>query len=63
VASQSLRNLEKQKASFSQRPQDAAKLLAVGEKRSNEKLNPVELAAYTMTAILILNLDEVITRQ
>jgi uncharacterized protein DUF1553 len=58
-----LRNLEKQKASFSHRPQDAAKLLAVGGKRSNEKLNPVELAAYTMTASLILNLDEAITRQ
>jgi len=58
-----LRNLEKQKASFSQRPQDAAKLLAVGEKRSDEKLNPVELAAYTATASLILNLDEVITKQ
>jgi hypothetical protein len=58
-----LRNLEKQEASFSQRPQDAAKLLAVGEKRSDEKLNPVELAAYTATASLILNLDEVITKQ
>ncbi|MBO0857401.1 MAG: DUF1553 domain-containing protein [Chloracidobacterium sp.] len=58
-----LRNLEKQKASFSQRPQDAAKLLAVGEKRNDEKLNPVELAAYTTTASLILNLDEVITKQ
>jgi hypothetical protein len=58
-----LRNLEKQKESFSQRPQEAAKVLAVGEKRSNEKLNPVELAAHTMTASLILNLDEVITRQ
>ena len=58
-----LRNLEKQKASFSQRPQEAAKLLAVGEKRSDEKLNPAELAAYAVTASLILNLDEVITRQ
>jgi hypothetical protein len=58
-----LRNLEKQKAKFSQRPQEAAKLLAVGEKRSDEKLNPVELAAYSVTASLILNLDEVITRQ
>ncbi|HEY6399936.1 MAG TPA: DUF1553 domain-containing protein [Blastocatellia bacterium] len=58
-----LRNLEKQKASFSQRPQEAAKLLAVGEKRSDEKLNPVDLAAHTATASLILNLDEVITRQ
>ena len=58
-----LRSLEKQKASFSQRPHDAAKLLAVGEKRSDEKLNPVELAAYTATASLIFNLDEVITKQ
>ncbi|MBO0862101.1 MAG: DUF1549 domain-containing protein [Chloracidobacterium sp.] len=56
-------NLEKQKASFSQRPQDAAKLLAMGEKRNDGKLNPVELASYTVTASLILNLDEVITRQ
>jgi len=58
-----LRNLEKQKAIFSQRPQEAAKLLAVGEKQSDEKLNPVELAAHTVTASLILNLNEVITRQ
>jgi uncharacterized protein DUF1553/uncharacterized protein DUF1549/concanavalin A-like lectin/glucanase superfamily protein/cytochrome c len=58
-----LRNLEKQKANFTQRPQEAAKLLAMGEKRNDEKLNPVELAAHTVTASLILNLDEVITRQ
>ena len=58
-----LRNLEKQRASFSRRPQEAAKLLAVGEKRTDEKLNPAELAAHTVTASLILNLDEVITRQ
>jgi hypothetical protein len=58
-----LRNLENQKASFSRRPQDAARLLAVGEKRSDEKLNTVELAAYTEAASLILNLDEVITKQ
>jgi hypothetical protein len=58
-----LRNLEKQKAVFGKRPREAAKLLAVGEKRSHEKLNPVELAAHTVTASLILNLDEVITKQ
>jgi hypothetical protein len=58
-----LRNLEKQKESFSRRPQEAAKVLAVGEKRSDEKLNPVELAAHTAAASLILNLDEVITKQ
>jgi hypothetical protein len=58
-----LRNLEKQKESFSRRPQEAAKLLALGEKRSDEKLDSVEMAAYTMTASLILNLDEVITKQ
>jgi hypothetical protein len=58
-----MRNLEKQKASFIRRPQEAAKLMAVGEKRSDEKLNQVELAAYTTAASLILNLDEVITKQ
>jgi len=40
-----------------------ANLLAVGQKRIDEKLNPAEAAAYTMTASLILNLDEVITKQ
>jgi hypothetical protein len=35
----------------------------IGEKRNDARLNPAELAAYTMTASLILNLDEAITKQ
>ncbi len=48
---------------FRNKPQDATRVLAIGEKRNGEKLNAAELAAYAMTASLILNLDEVITKQ
>jgi hypothetical protein len=58
-----LRNLTKQQEHFSRNPQEATKLLAVGEKRNDEKLKTTELAAYAATASLLLNLDEVITRQ
>ena len=58
-----LRNLKAQLEYFNRNPQEAARLLSVGEKRNDEKLNPSELAAYTATASLMLNLDEVITKQ
>ncbi len=58
-----LNNLNAQLAYFRRHPQEAEKLLAIGEKRNNAKLNAVELAAYATTASLILNLDEVITKQ
>jgi hypothetical protein len=57
------RNLGKQLASFARNPQEATRLLSVGEKRNDSSLNVTELAAYAATASLILNLDEVITRQ
>ncbi|MEO6725044.1 MAG: DUF1553 domain-containing protein [Blastocatellia bacterium] len=57
------RNLAQQQEYFSHNHQEALKLLAVGEKRNDNKLNPEELAAYATTASLLLNLDEVITRQ
>ena len=40
----------------------AKKLISVGETKPDEKLNPSELAALTMVANLVLNLDEVITK-
>jgi mono/diheme cytochrome c family protein len=40
----------------------AKKLIAVGESKPDAALNPSELAAWTMVANLILNLDEVITK-
>lgn len=58
-----LRNLAGQEEYFGRNPQEAVKLLAVGEKRNEGKLNSAELAAYATTASLLLNLDEVITKQ
>jgi len=40
----------------------AKKLIAVGESPVNEKLDPSELAAYTMVASLLLNLDETMNK-
>ncbi|MGH9841258.1 MAG: DUF1553 domain-containing protein, partial [Blastocatellia bacterium] len=58
-----LENLNAQLAYFQGHPREAEKLLRIGEKRNNPKLNLAELAAYATTASLILNLDEVITKQ
>ncbi|MBI1760886.1 MAG: DUF1549 domain-containing protein [Acidobacteria bacterium] len=58
-----LRDLNKQQEHFSRNSPAAAQLLAVGDKRSDAKLNAVELAAYATTASLLFNLDEVITKQ
>jgi mono/diheme cytochrome c family protein len=58
-----LRNLSWQMDYFGQNPRDATRLLSIGEKRNEANLDAVELAAYSATASLILNLDEVITKQ
>jgi mono/diheme cytochrome c family protein len=44
-------------------PAAAKKLLAEGDAPLDKTLAPEELAAYTMTASIILNLDEVVTRE
>jgi hypothetical protein len=58
-----LGHLQAQLDYFRRHPPEAARLLAVGERRQDGKLNAVELAAYAVTASLLLNLDEVITKQ
>lgn len=58
-----VKNLNSQLEYFTRNSTEAEKLLAVGERRNDEKLHRVELAAYATTASLMLNLDEVITRQ
>jgi len=50
-------------AHFREHQKEAQELLAIGEKRHDKRLNQAELAAYAMTASLILNLDEAITKQ
>ncbi|GAB4157955.1 MAG: PSD1 and planctomycete cytochrome C domain-containing protein [Planctomycetaceae bacterium] len=49
-------------AEYRKNPQAAAKLLSVGESPRDQSLNQAELAAWAMTANLILNLDETITK-
>jgi hypothetical protein len=58
-----LRSLSAQLEYFENDPQAAASLLAVGEKHNDARLVAQELAAYAVVGSLILNLDEVITRQ
>jgi hypothetical protein len=42
---------------------DAAKeLLAMGETRSSDQVDPAELAAWTMVVNMLMNLDEVLTK-
>ena len=55
--------LRKQLATFARDRNSALQLLSVGESPRDARLNPAELAAWTMVASTILNLDETITRQ
>ncbi|MCH2131439.1 MAG: PSD1 and planctomycete cytochrome C domain-containing protein [Pirellulaceae bacterium] len=48
---------------FESEPQSAQRLLKIGEKLADATLDPVTHAAMTVTASLILNLDEVITKE
>ena len=57
-----LANYKEQLAEYIHDEGAAKKLIAVGESKPDAKLDPSELAAWTMVANLILNLDEVITK-
>jgi mono/diheme cytochrome c family protein len=55
--------LERLTQQFRDDAEGAKKLLAIGESPAAEKLDAVELAAYTGVMNMLLNLDEVITRE
>ena len=57
-ASLVLDTLNKQRTRYSSAPDDAAKLIAFGESKSSNEISATELAAWTLTANLLLNLDE-----
>ncbi len=57
------KGLSKRLAHFKTTPEDARQLIDFGTHRSDAKLKADELAAYAMTANVLLNLDEVVTRQ
>ena len=52
-----LRSYEKE---FTNEPGSAKKLLNIGETKADAKLPPARLAAYTLIANTLLNLDEAI---
>jgi len=58
-----LNHLRAQLDDFSKDSSAVARLLGIGEKPYDRRLNAVELAAYATVASLILNLDEVITKE
>lgn len=47
---------------YQEQPADAIALIAVGDSKPDETLNPSELAAWTMVCNQLLNLDEVLTK-
>ena len=58
-----LQRIEQLRAKYANTPDAAKALLTVGEFKRDEKLNATDHAAYTVLCNLILNLDEVITRE
>ena len=55
-------SLDIQLARYQKDKESAEKLVKYGEAPAKAGLDPVELAAYTMVANLLLNLDEVVTK-
>ena len=53
---------DKQHARFKASPEAAAKLLAVGESKRDESLDAAELAAWSIVASALMNLDESLTK-
>jgi mono/diheme cytochrome c family protein len=54
--------LTKHQERYAKKPEDAAKLLAVGDRKANPKLKADEVAAWALVASMLLNLDETLTR-
>ncbi|MCE2692994.1 MAG: PSD1 and planctomycete cytochrome C domain-containing protein [Verrucomicrobiaceae bacterium] len=55
-------SVEKHLAAYAAKPEEAQKAISYGESKPDEKLNPAELAAWTMAANLVMNLDEGVTK-
>jgi hypothetical protein len=55
--------MERSIEDFTGDPEAAKQFLAVGEAGTDETLNPAELAAYTLLASTLINLDETITKE
>ena len=58
-----LASLTRLRAQYAQEPEAAKKLIATGESKPDPKLDPIDLAAHTALASLLLNLDETLTKE
>ncbi len=55
--------LTEQREQFSKTPEEAKKLAKVGESKADSTLNPVDVAAFTMTVQTVINSDSVIWKR
>jgi hypothetical protein len=53
---------ERRRKAYEQRPNDAQQILQLGESRADQSLAAEELAAYTVTASVIFNVDEFVAK-
>jgi hypothetical protein len=56
-------SLRERLTDFAKTPETASQLISQGASKPNPALNAAELAAYTVTANVLLNLDETVTRE
>ena len=57
------RGLDRRLAEYRAKPDAAKQLIALGEAKADAKIDPAELAATTLTANVLLNLDETVTKE
>ncbi len=57
------KGLQRRIALFRKTPSNAVAYLSVGDRKPDAKFEPAELAAYTIAASTILNLDETVTKE
>ena len=55
--------LTEQRAQFTKTPEEAKKLAKVGESKADSALNPIDVAAFTMTVQTVINSDSVIWKR
>jgi hypothetical protein len=55
--------LEKYRSHFQDDPDAALKVASVGESKRNNQLNPIEHASWATVGLMLLNLDETITKE
>jgi hypothetical protein len=58
-----LEGLQRHRATYASQTELAAQWIRTGEHPAPSRLNPVELAAWTVTASTVLNLDEALTKE